>query len=142
MPEALDGEKTLCVEFLNLENGTEVFMVTGAFHGQQIAVLLDTGAGLTFIAAEVVNRLQLKTRTVPPINIRLGNGSVESVNELVEDTFHLNNMAIPVQAYVMSLPPGIQIIVGMPTMIELDIWLHPATKRLKVMQHQNDVTLN
>eukprot|EP01045_Picozoa_sp_COSAG04_P056818 COSAG04_NODE_26742_length_291_cov_0.885417_1_plen_46_part_01 len=46
-------------------------------------------------------------------------------------------MAIPVQAYVMSLPPGIQIIVGMPTMIELDIWLHPATKRLKVMQHQN-----
>ena len=142
VPEALDGEKTLCVEFLNLENGTEVFMVTGAFHGQQIAVLLDTGAGLTFIAAEVVNRLQLKTRTVPPINIRLGNGSVESVNELVEDTFHLNNMAIPVQAYVMSLPPGIQIIVGMPTMVELDIWLHPATKRLKVMQHQNDVTLN
>ena len=57
VPEALDGEKTLCVEFLNLENGTEVFMVTGAFHGQQIAVLLDTGAGLTFIAAEVVNRL-------------------------------------------------------------------------------------
>ena len=98
-----------------MENGTEVFMVTGAFHGQQIAVLLDTGAGLTFIAAEVVNRLQLKTRTVPPINIRLGNGSVESVNELVEDTFHLNDMAIPVQAYVMSLPHGIQIIVGMPT---------------------------
>ena len=44
--------------------------------------------------------------------------------------------------YVTKSPPDAQIIVGMPTMIELDIWLHPATKRLKVMQHQNDVTLN
>ena len=30
----------------------------------------------------------------------------------------------------------------MPTMIELDLWLHPASKRIKMLQDQNNVTLN
>ena len=42
----------------------------------------------------------------------------------------------------MPLPSVIQFIVGMPTMIELDLWLHPASKRIKILRDQKDVTLN
>ena len=45
-------------------------------------------------------------------------------------------------AYKMPLPSGIQFIIGMPTMVELDLWLHPASKRIKILQDQRDVTLN
>ena len=48
VPEALAGEKMICADFFNLENGATVFMVTGSLSGQQIHVLLDTGAGLSF----------------------------------------------------------------------------------------------
>ena len=41
VPDALAGEKMICVDFLNLENGATVFMVTGSLSGQQIHVLLD-----------------------------------------------------------------------------------------------------
>ena len=50
VPDALAGEKMICADFFNLENGATVFMVTGALSGQQIHVLLDTGAGLSFIS--------------------------------------------------------------------------------------------
>ena len=142
VPDALAGEKTICVDFLNLENGATVFMVTGALSGQQIHVLLDTGAGLSFISEDIVEQLKLKTKTVPAINIRLGNGSVECVNEVVTTEVHLNNLPIPITAYMMPLPSGIQFIIGMPTMVELDLWLHPASKRIKILQDQKDVTLN
>ena len=142
VPDALAGEKTICVDFLNLENGATVFMVTGALSGQQIHVLLDTGAGLSFISKDIVEQLKLKTKTVPAINIRLGNGSVECVNEVVTTEVHLNNLPIPITAYMMPLPSGIQFIIGMPTMVELDLWLHPASKRIKILQDQKDVTLN
>ena len=86
--------------------------------------------------------MKLKTKTVPAINIRLGNGSVECVNEVVSTEVHLNNLPIPITAYKMPLPSGIQFIIGMPTMVELDLWLHPASKRIKILQDQRDVTLN
>ena len=65
---------------------------------QQIHVLLDTGAGLSFISEDIVEQLKLKTKTVPAINIRLGNGSVECVNEVVSTEVHLNNLPIPITA--------------------------------------------
>ena len=110
VPDALAGEKMICADFFNLENGATVFMVTGALSGQQIHVLLDTGAGLSFISEDIVEQLKLKTKTVPAINIRLGNGSVECVNEVVSTEVRLNNLPIPITAYKMPLPSGIQFI--------------------------------
>eukprot|EP01048_Picozoa_sp_COSAG05_P031648 COSAG05_NODE_11673_length_502_cov_3.602978_1_plen_40_part_01 len=35
VPDALAGEKMICADFFNLENGATVFMVTGSLSGQQ-----------------------------------------------------------------------------------------------------------
>eukprot|EP01048_Picozoa_sp_COSAG05_P016597 COSAG05_NODE_2157_length_3459_cov_2.428274_3_plen_115_part_01 len=113
--------------FLIVFSICENVLVTGALSGQQIHVLLDTGAGLSFISEDIVEQLKLKTKTVPAISIRLGNGSVECVHEVVSTEVHLNNLPIPITAYKMPLPPGIQFIIGMPNMVELDLWLHPAS---------------
>ena len=97
----------ICADFFNLENGATVFMVTGALSGQQIHVLLDTGAGLSFISEDIVEQLKLPTKTVPAINIRLGNGSVECVNEVVSTEVHLNNLPIPVdRGSYEEVPPS------------------------------------
>ena len=53
----------ICADFFNLENGATVFMVTGALSGQQIHVLLDTGAGLSFISEDIVEQLKLHKTT-------------------------------------------------------------------------------
>ena len=69
-----------------------------------LGLLLDTGAGLSFISEDIVEQLKLPTKTVPAINIRLGNGSTESVNEVVTTEVHINNIPIPITAYKMPLP--------------------------------------
>lgn len=122
-----------------LEYGKTIFMIPGEVIGQKLAVLLDSGAGLSFISPDVVRRLGLNPTPVDAIQVRLGNAGVCSVTNKVTFTINLSDtIALEIEAFVLGIPNGIDAIIGMPALATPGLWMEPATKRLKLLHDQND----
>ena len=116
----------------------ERFIVRTSIGAATIQSLVDTGANLTFISAAATAML-LKTNSVKlqkcdSLKIRLANNSFAAVDKCISTMLAIQGRMTKILAYVMPLPPGIDVILGLDWMAETDCWLHPAKKSIMFLK--------
>lgn len=128
----------LCVESF----GTSIFVIMGTFHGRQVRVLIDTGAGLSFISEALVKELNLDMIEIQPKQIKLGNAGVCEVNKAIDSSITLSDLTLDIQAHALTLPEGLDVIIGCPVLNRPDLWLQPSTRTLRILKDQTEHVLN
>ena len=101
----------LCVDLI----GTSIFVVVGTFHGRQVRVLIDTGAGLSFISEDLCRDLELTMTPCLDKMIKLGNAGTCSVDKMIKANITLSDLTLDFEPYQLTLPKGIDIIIGRAT---------------------------
>eukprot|EP01050_Picozoa_sp_SAG11_P029479 SAG11_NODE_8319_length_1029_cov_2.296774_2_plen_168_part_01 len=109
--------------------GTQQFLVPGTLAGETISVMPDSGATISFLSRALAKRLDLKILKSEKIQVRIGDNSVHITDEYVqEDLFLGDDIKFSVRFQLMDIPGDL--ILGMDFMVENDVWLHPASKRM------------
>ena len=128
----------LCVDLI----GTSIFVVVGTFHGRQVRVLIDTGAGLSFISEDLCRDLELTMTPCLDKMIKLGNAGTCSVDKMIKANITLSDLTLDFEPYQLTLPKGIDIIIGCPVLNQPDLWLQPATRTLRILKDQEEHVVN
>lgn len=112
----------------------------------QLRLLLDTGATSTMVTPELVRRLGLNSRELPPAAFELAGGGNGCSGlrprrsrlpdlELVSNPGSGRLRIRGVEALVLpaaALPPGVDGVLGAPTLRQQPIWIDPLGQRLAV----------
>ena len=109
-------------------------MVRATLSGRAVDTLVDTGATISavspLIARECVDAGCEKVACADPIRVQLANSSYVQVNECLKAKFCLADRTTEVQLYIMNLPPGYDVLIGMDWLQMHDAWLSPKRKRI------------
>ena len=109
------------------------FVLRAVIDGVLVRILIDTGATTNFISKSLVNNhgeMQNKLTDIKQTSVRLGNASVELINQSLTTQTWVSDTAYDTSFLLMKLPAGIDAILGMGWMTTHNLWLHPATKRI------------
>jgi len=110
----------------------------------QLRLLLDTGAATTMVTPELVRRLGLSSRALPPEAFALAGGGSDCADlrprrsllpdlELISNPGSTRVRLRGVEAVVLpvaALPAGVDGVLGAPTLRRQPIWIDPFGKRL------------
>ena len=110
------------------------FVVRVVLAGFIAAGLADTGAGLSFVSSSFVQKHKLITNKLDVdecFDVRLGNGSTEPVDQVLDNcSLSMNDSSFKQRFYVLNLPSGLDCVLGMDFFNANDAWIHPKSKKI------------
>ena len=110
------------------------FLVRVVLAGLIAIALADTGAGLSFISSSFVRKHSLQTSNLSEdecFNVRLGNGTTVPVDQVIHiENLDMDNNSFSQKFFVLNLPSGIDLVLGMDFFTANDAWIHPKSKKI------------
>ena len=74
--------------------------------------------------------------------IKLGNAGTCSVDKMTKANTTPSDRTLDFEPYQLTLPKGIDIIIGCPVLDQRDLWLQPATRTLRILKDQEKHVVN
>ena len=110
------------------------FLVRVVLRGMIATALADTGAGLSFVSSSFVKKHNFNADNLDEdecFDVRLGNGTTVPVNQiLAASDLSLESNSFKQEFYVLDLPSGIDLVIGMDFLTANDAWVHPKSKKI------------
>ena len=135
--DSRDSRDSVCtVKLINAKEPQ--FVIQVSVGGQWARALVDTGATLSFCSmryALLHFKSSFKT-SKSTLNIRLGDASLRPVSQYIDQTIIYNNRTAQPKLHIMNLPEGIDIIVGLDYMREMNCLLDPPNRRIILLNSE------
>ena len=110
------------------------FVVRATLGGDHVDTLIDTGATMTLIKPEIAQRMcaakQVTIENCDNISVQLADSSLCVINQYIIARLCISDITTECKLFLMSLPPGYDVLLGMDWLQDNDVWLHPKRKRL------------
>lgn len=93
--------------------------LAGKVNGSKVEILIDSGASLSFVNPDVVQRLKLKTEDIKPLGVRVANGEKLECRSIARDVpLQLRGYEFENTLYVLPIM-GVDVILGVPWLEDL-----------------------
>ena len=106
------------------------FVVRATMSGRHVDALIDTGATISITTPANAKACGLELHDTEPIDIYLADGSSCAITQYVSSKIVIHDKSLQCKLYIMNLPAGYDVLLGMDWLRLNDAWLQPSNKRL------------